>query len=224
MHSVPATISRGACCPNGGLVPILRPRDYEGWLWPDETTDARRRRMARTIMSPATASAMLPTYTRAGFDEREAPPNPVCGAPVGMTDATVPVAPPAPLPVPVEPPAPTAPPLPPASPPARGGPTGTGCGRRRGGRSRNEHIGDRGHARHGTATTVRSAIALVDGHWKRRIRARYGATRGRLSCVGAPAVRRAVALRDSRICGAAKGCARLRARGGRSDALIHRGT
>ena len=35
-----------------------------------------------------------------------------------MTDATVPVAPPAPLAVPVEPPAPTAPPLPPASPPA----------------------------------------------------------------------------------------------------------
>ena len=103
--------------PRWRVRPILRPRDYERWLWRDETTDARRRRMARTIVSPAAASATLPTYTRAGFVERDAPPNPVCGAPVGMTDATVPVAPPTPLPVPVEPPAPTAPPLPPASPP-----------------------------------------------------------------------------------------------------------
>ena len=97
--------------------PHPSPRDYERWLWRDETTDARRRRMARTIVSPAAVNATPPTYTRAGLVEREAPPNPVCGAPVGMTDATVPVAPPAPLAVPVEPPAPTAPPLPPASPP-----------------------------------------------------------------------------------------------------------
>ena len=211
---------------------ILRPRDYERWLWRDETTDARRRRMARNIVSPAAASAMLPTYTRSGFVERGAAESSLRGSRrndrgkgagrtassarcTGRTAGS------------------NSSPATAGESTCRGCPacragatrTGWGCGRRRrGGRSRNEHIGDRGHARHGTATTVRGAIALVDGHRERRISTGHGATCGRLSGVGAPAVRRAVALRDSCICGAAKGGARLRARGGRSDALIHRGT
>src|SRR5580698_8351044 len=45
--------------------PMLRPRDYESWFWRDGTLEARRRRMASTIVSPAAVNATPPAYTRA---------------------------------------------------------------------------------------------------------------------------------------------------------------
>src|ERR1700692_4579541 len=70
--------------------------------------------MARTIVNPAAARATLPTYMKSGLVDREAPPNPVCGAPGGTTAATVA----RPEPVPLATPDPAAPaPLPPAPPP-----------------------------------------------------------------------------------------------------------
>ena len=53
--------------------PMLRPRDYESWFWRDGTFEARRRRMASTIVTPAAVNATPPAYTRAGFVESDAP-------------------------------------------------------------------------------------------------------------------------------------------------------
>ena len=170
----------------------------------------RRRRMVSAIVSPAAARAAAPTDTRAGFMDCEAPPKPVCGAPVGMTDATVPDAPA----TPVDPPAPTAPPLPPPSAERSTGtsgptgascstgptgPTGPGRGRCRCGCRGGEDISERGRARHRAATTDRGVVALSDRHGICRRRARHGAAGGRLSGIRAPAVDRHVALRHGGI-------------------------
>ena len=80
-------------------------------------TDGERQCRAR-----AAASVITPAYKRASSRERDAPPNPVWGAPVG-TIAIVPKPDPVPVPVPVpvEPPAPAALPVRPVDPEPPGG-------------------------------------------------------------------------------------------------------
>ncbi len=232
--STVSTSSDLATCllPQSKGSPHVSPRDYEGWLWRDESTDRAPATKRQDHRQPGCRQRDA-THVHEGWARRErgaAEPSlrgsrrndrpdsagRTAGSARGAGRTACADRSPAPAGEPHL--------RGPAGPTCGAGPTGAACGRRRGGRSRREHISHRGHAGHGTATTVRGAIALVDGHRERRIGARHGATRGRLSGIGAPTVRRTVALCDSRVGGAAKGGARLRAAAaaGRSDALIHR--
>jgi hypothetical protein len=71
----------------------------------------RRRRMAKAIASAAPMIATAPGINKSPSLEWDAPPNPVCGEPKGMTPS-VPVT----ADVPVEPPAPAAEPVVPVTP------------------------------------------------------------------------------------------------------------
>lgn len=71
----------------------------------------RRRRMAKAMASSAPAIAAAPGIRRRSSRECEAPPNPVCGDPEGMTPNV-----PTTVEVPVEPPAPAAEPVRPVTP------------------------------------------------------------------------------------------------------------
>ena len=222
--SVPADDLVTCLLPRRSVRRITPPPDYERWFWRDARRSGAPATNGQGHRQPCGRQRdAARQYTRAGLVERDAPPNPVCGAPVGMTDATVPVAPPAPLAVPVAPPAPTAPPLPPplhppaasTGPASPGGPTGAGRGRSsRRSQPRTNTSEIVVMAGHGTAATVRRANALVDRHRDRSVSTRHGATRRRLSGIGSPAVRRTVALCDGGVGGAAEWVARLGAPAG----------
>ena len=211
--------------PQWRVRPILRPGDYERWFWRDETTAARRRRMARTIVEPRCRQRDA-AHVDEGWARRErgAAESGLRGSRrndrrdgAGRTAGSAPCA--------GRPACSNRSPAPAGESTGRG-PTGRGVPPvpLRSDRCRRA-VGAVGVVEAGTNTSATVAMHVtalpppfeVPLHWlmvtgRRRISARHGATRGRLSGIGATAVRRTVALRDSRICGAAKGGACLRAR------------